>query len=309
MSDPITIQKGACVKCGGHIAFPAEAAGSKIPCPHCRALTPLLAGEEVESRLYYKCACSLCWGRLKYPAENIGNSVTCPHCGSQTTLVAPGSQKSPPSATQTTTAASAAAPPAPSSAAAAPASSTLKTPPPRTATAAAAPGQVRAATPPAGKVPLKFDRPEPAAKSKLSKQAVIAIVVAAVVVGLGIAAAALVPKLKGRGKPTPGKQTQSGGASGSSAGPMGELQLLENRFHKANDSGLIFVLGTVTNHTKVQFYNLKIEFELFDDAGTKVGTATDLANNLEGGKTWLFKAPVLDKQAAAAKLSSLKWEK
>lgn len=33
--------KGACLQCGGHIEFPAEAAGTQIECPHCRWTTEI----------------------------------------------------------------------------------------------------------------------------------------------------------------------------------------------------------------------------------------------------------------------------
>jgi hypothetical protein len=41
MSSPQYI-KGACVNCGGHIEFPAEALGAKVKCPHCNWETQLL---------------------------------------------------------------------------------------------------------------------------------------------------------------------------------------------------------------------------------------------------------------------------
>ena len=38
-----TYAKGACELCGGHIEFPAEAAGQSIACPHCGGTTALYA--------------------------------------------------------------------------------------------------------------------------------------------------------------------------------------------------------------------------------------------------------------------------
>src|SRR6185369_4311221 len=34
--------KGECQQCGGHVEFPAEAAGTSIECPHCGKATDLL---------------------------------------------------------------------------------------------------------------------------------------------------------------------------------------------------------------------------------------------------------------------------
>ncbi|MBI3881164.1 MAG: hypothetical protein HY301_14015, partial [Verrucomicrobia bacterium] len=42
MSSATGYIKGACVACSGHIEFPSEAAGMKIPCPHCGRETALL---------------------------------------------------------------------------------------------------------------------------------------------------------------------------------------------------------------------------------------------------------------------------
>ena len=38
--------KAACGGCGGHIAFPAEAAGSVVNCPHCGIKTKLISAAE-----------------------------------------------------------------------------------------------------------------------------------------------------------------------------------------------------------------------------------------------------------------------
>ena len=293
MSEPAALCKGACVKCGGHIGFPPEAAGTKVPCPHFRALTPLLVGEEVDTRLYYKCACSTCGGNLKYPADNIGNAVTCPHCGGQTTLVAPGSQS------RVTAVAAAVDAPATVSE---PPPATKPGPRPVTARAvgpAAAPGAARPPAPPAPaaaaprpaapKPALKVNRPEAQSGSKTGKKVVIAIVVAVVVIGLVVAGILLVPKMR-----------KKGGGAGPAA-PTGDLYVLPDfRFQKVADTGLIYVVGTVTNTTKNTFFNLKIEFDLVDGSNTKLGSATDIANSLEGGKGWQFRAAVLDKNAESA---------
>jgi hypothetical protein len=39
--------KGECRQCGGHLEFPAEAAGETIPCPHCGQPTELVAANSL----------------------------------------------------------------------------------------------------------------------------------------------------------------------------------------------------------------------------------------------------------------------
>jgi hypothetical protein len=46
-----TFYKCACPACGGHIEFPAEYVGDKVPCPHCLAEVVLVQSGERKGRL------------------------------------------------------------------------------------------------------------------------------------------------------------------------------------------------------------------------------------------------------------------
>lgn len=90
--------------------------------------------------------------------------------------------------------------------------------------------------------------------------------------------------------------------------PEHDLELLKHELQRAKDGGLIYVVGQVTNNTTEQFFNLKIEFELYDKAGLKLGTVTDLIGNMAPHGTWDFKALVYEGAVDQAKLLKLEGE-
>jgi hypothetical protein len=75
---------------------------------------------------------------------------------------------------------------------------------------------------------------------------------------------------------------------------------------KAGDGSLIYAIGTLTNETTRQRFGVKIELEVLDEHRKKLGSATDYADVIEPGKEWKFRAMVTDKNAKAAKLTSVK---
>jgi hypothetical protein len=59
------------------------------------------------------------------------------------------------------------------------------------------------------------------------------------------------------------------------------------------------------NDSDHQRFGIRIEIEVIDSVGNKVGTAKDYRAVLEPRQTWRFRALVLDKRAAAARLVSV----
>jgi hypothetical protein len=51
---------------------------------------------------------------------------------------------------------------------------------------------------------------------------------------------------------------------------------------------------------------VKVELDVLDAQGDKLGSATDYTQVMEPGKEWKFKALVTDRKAAAAKLIDIK---
>jgi len=72
---------------------------------------------------------------------------------------------------------------------------------------------------------------------------------------------------------------------------------------------LVYVMGTLTNHAPIQYFNLRVEFDLFDKTGTnKVGHTTDYVGNLGPTSAWTFKALVMEENATEAKLEKVMGE-
>jgi len=75
---------------------------------------------------------------------------------------------------------------------------------------------------------------------------------------------------------------------------------------KTPGSSLVYAIGTLNNLTDRQRFGVKVELDLLDDSGQKVGAATDYQQVLEPKGEWHFKALVVDSKAATAKLASVK---
>ncbi len=73
----------------------------------------------------------------------------------------------------------------------------------------------------------------------------------------------------------------------------------------APGASLVYAVGAVTSISNRQRLGVKVQIDLFNAAGQKIGTATDSQKILEAGAEWHFKAVVLDPKVAAAKLASI----
>jgi DNA-directed RNA polymerase subunit RPC12/RpoP len=66
--------KISCISCGGHVEFPTNRLGEKIPCPHCRTIITLKRPENI------KISCAACDGHIEFPIHGLGQKIPCPHC-------------------------------------------------------------------------------------------------------------------------------------------------------------------------------------------------------------------------------------
>jgi hypothetical protein len=78
---------------------------------------------------------------------------------------------------------------------------------------------------------------------------------------------------------------------------------------KTKGSSLIYAIGTLSNPAERQRFGVKLQFDLFDDAGQKVGTAKDYQSVIEPKGDWKFRALVVTSKATSAKISSITEEK
>jgi uncharacterized OB-fold protein len=78
---------------------------------------------------------------------------------------------------------------------------------------------------------------------------------------------------------------------------------------KTKGSSLIYAIGTLSNISDRQRFGVKVQFDLFDDSGQKVGTAKDYQQVVEPKGEWKFRALVVTAKATSAKIASVTEEK
>ena len=74
-------------------------------------------------------------------------------------------------------------------------------------------------------------------------------------------------------------------------------------------SSLIYAVGTLTNAAARQRFGVKVVLDLFDEAGNKVGEATDYQQVIEPGSPWNFRALAVAPKTASASIASVREER
>ncbi len=72
---------------------------------------------------------------------------------------------------------------------------------------------------------------------------------------------------------------------------------------KAESGNLVYAVGVLRNESNRERFGIRVELDLLDAAGGKVGTASDYAPSLVPGKEWKFKALVMARQIARAEVA------
>jgi hypothetical protein len=95
------------------------------------------------------------------------------------------------------------------------------------------------------------------------------------------------------------------------AGPAGEagFEATSVSLEKTPGSSLVYATGTISNPSSRQRFGVKVELDLLDGTGKKVGSAKDYTQIIEPGAKWQYKALVVGKSVSSAKLSSIQEQK
>ena len=90
--------------------------------------------------------------------------------------------------------------------------------------------------------------------------------------------------------------------------PFGETGLGVSGIHleKTQGNSLVYAIGTISNLTSRQRFGVKVELDLLDGSGQKIGTARDYQQVIEPNEKWQFRALVMDSKATTAKIASIK---
>ncbi len=73
-----------------------------------------------------------------------------------------------------------------------------------------------------------------------------------------------------------------------------------------NTRSLIYAAGALKNETDKQRFGVTVELELLDNGGKKIGTAKDYKDLIEPRAEWKFRALLLQKNVAAARVANVK---
>ncbi len=97
-----------------------------------------------------------------------------------------------------------------------------------------------------------------------------------------------------------------------SAAPSAPAQIISEfssspvTIEKSSGSSIAYATGTLKNATDRQRFGVSVELEVCDRAGNKIGTAKDTAQIIEPHAEWKFRALIVPKNAASARVVSLK---
>jgi uncharacterized OB-fold protein len=91
-------------------------------------------------------------------------------------------------------------------------------------------------------------------------------------------------------------------APGGDAGPSKTgVEMLNHSLQREKFGALRYIRGTVTNHSPVDLFYVKVEFDLVDGNGRILSTAVDQNAVINSNAVWNFKALVLDDIATTYK--------
>jgi len=75
---------------------------------------------------------------------------------------------------------------------------------------------------------------------------------------------------------------------------------------KGADTAIVYAVGSIVNTANRQRFGVRVEIDLFDDTGSKVGVASDYQKVLEPNAEWRFRAMVMEKRTSTAKVAAIK---
>jgi hypothetical protein len=144
----------------------------------------------------------------------------------------------------------------------------------------------------------------PEEESPLRKKAVVFVVISLLILLAGlIALGVLFKRAKSRTKPGPPAPTVAVPPVDPFAAQGFRVSTVT--LDQGQGSSLVYAVGTITNVTNRQRFGVKVELELVDSSGNKIGSATDYQKVLEPNATWKFRALAANKQIAAAKVVAI----
>ena len=100
---------------------------------------------------------------------------------------------------------------------------------------------------------------------------------------------------------TPPKPVDPLAAAGFRASPV--------TLDQGEGSSIVYAVGTIGNLTHRQRFGVRVELELLDASSNRVGNASDYRATLEPNEEWRFRALVVEKKTASARVVTIKEDK
>ena len=94
-------------------------------------------------------------------------------------------------------------------------------------------------------------------------------------------------------------------AQAAPAKSIDDFKVSKINLQKSPGSSLVYAVGTVRNDSDVQRFGVRIELDLLDAAGRKIGSTKDYVKVIEPRREWRFRALVLARGTASVKLAKI----
>jgi rRNA maturation protein Nop10 len=157
--------------------------------------------------------------------------------------------------------------------------------------------------------------PPPPEEPSIPRRALVWTGIAVVVLGLGLVGSLMALKRAQRWAErqktqaaiaTPPEPQVNAPTPSETNSPSGdELKASTVSLEHAPGTSLVYAVGTIRNGSNRQRFGVKVDLELLDATGQKIGNATDYRQIIEPGGEWQFKALVVDSKAKTAKVKSI----
>jgi hypothetical protein len=154
----------------------------------------------------------------------------------------------------------------------------------------------------------------PKSAPSIPARSIVYLVIAVLILGGGVAA--LMIRLKHQQQIVAEKKRTQNNLADSTAKPTeptpvelaarAGFRVSPIKLEKTQGTSLVHATGTVKNETGRKCFGVKIELDVLNNDGEKIGTAIDQISTFEPKAEWRFNALVFATKAASAKLSSIK---
>ena len=273
------------------------------------------------SETYLKCACRACGGRIEFPAHAVGLSIGCPHCGATTDLHAPEGI-------------STAAPPLPQVAVPQRSQNPL-VPQPPTGFAPGTGSRLQVATPPPA-VASQEDAAEqhafatPMARPvnwigwSLAVVSVLLVLIGGVMYwnnakqsksalpsrqsGRTFASRTTETQPPAREETDASAETPKSNAAAAQPKSVDDFKVSKITLQKTAGSSLVYAIGTLRNNSDYQRFGVRVELDLLDATGKKIGSTKDYVKIIEPRREWRFRALVLAPKTASVRVGKINEE-